>query len=138
MTLATQALTVLAEIDPAQRPALEKRLQAIAADLDGNLVFRPGDLPATHFTRFVIITDEPRDELPVLLAWEVNHDGDAAEYLAEVARKVPSIDRVLEHCRDYPVAGTADVDGWVAWMLARSVRAAAFYTGYRGVPRSQV
>ncbi len=138
MRPATQALTVLAEIDPARRAALEQHLASIAADLDGNLVFRPCDLPATHFTRFVIITDEPRNELPLLLAWEVNHDGEAAEYLALVARKVPSIDRVLEHCRDYPVAGTADVETWVAWMLARSERAAAFYTGYRGVTRSQV
>lgn len=138
MSPPTQALTILAEIEPALRSVLEERLHAIAADLDGNLVFRPCDLPATHFTRFVIIADEPRNELPVLLAWEVNHDGDAAAYLAEVARKVPSIDRVLENCRDYPAAGTADIESWVAWMLARSHRAAAFYTGYRGVPRSQV
>jgi hypothetical protein len=138
MSPATQALTVLAEIDPARRSELEQTLRAIAADLDNNLVFRPCDLPATHFTRFVLITDEPKHELPVQLAWEVNHDGDAADYLAQVARRVPSIDRVLEHCRDYPVAGTADVNRWVEWMLDHSHHAAAFYTGYRGIPRSQV
>jgi hypothetical protein len=138
MQPATQALTVLAEIDPARRPELEACLRAIAADLDNNVVFRPCDLPATHFMRFVLVTDEPRRELPVLLAWESNHDGEAAAYLARIARHVPSIDRVFEHCRDYPAAGTADVDGWVAWMLERSHRAAAFYTGYRGVPRTQV
>lgn len=135
MQPATQALTVLAEIDPARRPELEALLRAIADDLDNNLIFRPRDLPATHFTRFVLITD---DELPVLLAWESNHDGDAGAYLARVARHVPAIDRILEHCRDYPAAGTADVDGWVAWMLDRSHRAAAFYAGYRGVTRTQV
>jgi hypothetical protein len=135
MQPATQALTVLAEIDPARRPELEALLRAIADDLDNNLIFRPRDLPATHFTRFVLITD---DELPVLLAWESNHDGDAGAYLARVARHVPAIDRILEHCRDYPAAGTADVGGWVAWMLDRSHRAAAFYAGYRGVTRTQV
>ena len=138
MQPATQALTVLAELDPARRPEIEACLRAIAADLDTNTIFRPCDLPATHFMRFVLITDEPHRELPVLLAWESNHDGDAAAYLARIARHVPSIDRVFEHCRDYPAAGTADVDGWVAWMLERSHRAAAFYTGYRGVPRTQV
>ena len=138
MQPATQALTVLAEIDPARRPELEACLRAIAADLDNNVVFRPCDLPATHFMRFVLITDEPKRELPVLLAWESNHDGEAAAYLARIARHVPSIDRVFEHCRDYPAAGTADVDGWVAWMLDRNHRAAAFYTGYRGVSRTQV
>ncbi len=138
MQPATQALTVLAEIDPARRPELEATLRAIAADLDTNMIFRPCDLPATHFMRFVLITDEPNRELPVLLAWECNHDGEAEAYLARIARHVPSIDRVFEHCRDYPAAGTADVDGWVAWMLERSHPAAAFYTGYRGVPRTQV
>jgi hypothetical protein len=138
MQPATQALTVLAEIDPARRPELEAVLRAIAAALDTNMIFRPCDLPATHFMRFVLITDEPNHELPVLLAWESNHDGEADAYLARIARHVPSIDRVFEHCRDYPAAGTADVDGWVAWMLDRSHRAAAFYTGYRGVPRTQV
>jgi hypothetical protein len=138
MTTATQALTVLAEIDPARRSELDQTLRAIAADLDANLIFRPCDLPATHFMRFVLVTDEPRHELPVLLAWEVNHDGEAGEFLARVARTVPSIDRVFEHCQGYPIAGTADVEGWVSWMLDHSHRAAAFYTGYRGVPRTQV
>ena len=78
MQPATQALTVLAEIDPARRPELEATLRAIAADLDTNMIFRPCDLPATHFMRFVLITDEPNRELPVLLAWESNHDGEAA------------------------------------------------------------
>ena len=135
MRSATQALTVLAEIDPARAPALEARLRTISDDLDGNTLFRPCDLPATHFMRFVIIVDH---ELPALLAWECNHDGHAPEYLARVAREVPAIDRVLECCRDYPARGTSDVDGWVRWMLDRSHRAAAFYTGYRGVPRTQV
>ncbi|MBV8762608.1 MAG: hypothetical protein JO257_35310 [Deltaproteobacteria bacterium] len=133
---ATQALTILAEIE--NRAELEKVLAAIAADPDDNELFRPRDLPATHFTRFVIVSDEPRNELPPLLAWEVNHDGDATAYLAQVARKVRSIDRVFEHCRDYPVAGAADLDGWVAWMRARNHHATAFYTAYRGVPRSRV
>lgn len=134
---ATRALTILAEIDKAQLTALEDALREIAADLDHNLVFRPRELPATHFMRFVIVTDD-RGELPALLAWEVNHDGTAREYLAQVARKVRGIDRVLEHCVGYPVAGTADIEGWIKWMLARSHRAAAFYTAYRGVPRTQV
>ena len=134
---ATQALTVLAEIDPARRQLLEDRLTAIDASLDGNLVFRPGELPDTHFMRFAIV-DDRAGELPPLLAWEVNHDGEAAQLLARIARKTPSIDRVFECCTDYPAAGCADVEAWLAWMRARSHRAAAFYAAYRGVPRRQV
>lgn len=138
MREATQALTVLAEIEPGPaRALLEQRLAAIAADLDGNPIFRPCELPDTHFMRFVII-DDPRGELSALLAWESNHDGRAADYLAAVARATPAISAVFECCAGYPAEGTAEVDAWVAWMLAHAHRAAAFYAGYRGVPRSAV
>ena len=92
MLEATQALTVLAEIapGPVPRALLDDRLAQIAADLDHNSVFRPGDLPDTHFMRFVII-DDPRGELPALLAWESNHDGATADYLAAVAQATPAI-----------------------------------------------
>jgi hypothetical protein len=137
MRRATQALTVLAEIAPASRALLEQRLAAIAADLDGNAVFRPRELPDTHFMRFVIL-DDALGEFPALLAWESNHDGLAADYLAEVARAAPAITAVFACCLDYPEAGTLDVDTWVDWMLGHAHRAAAFYTGYRGIPRSAV
>ena len=130
---ATQALTVLAEIDPTRRALLDDRLAAIADDLDRNAVFRPRDLPDTHFMRFVIIEDR---ELPALLAWESNHDNDASEYLAAAVRAAPGLDQIFECCCDYPAR--RDDDMRVAWLLDHSVRAAAFYTGYRGVSRAQV
>jgi len=130
---ATQALTIVAEIE--RREDLDRRLAAIADDLAHNAVFRPGELPLTHFMRFVIVEDH---ELPALLVWESNHDRDTRAYLAEVARVAPSIDLVFECCTGYPARPTRDDAARLAWMLERSVRAAAFYTGYRGVPRSQV
>ena len=139
MLEATQALTVLAELDPGPTPRalLEHRLAVIAGDLDGNPVFRPRELPDTHFMRLVIV-DDPRGEFPSLLAWESNHDGRAADYLEAVARTAPSIEAVFECCADYPVAGVRDVSAWVAWMLARARPAGAFYAGYRGVPRTMI
>ncbi len=131
----TQALTVLAEIDPARKAALAATLQVIAQDLDGNAVFRPGALPDTHFTRFVIV-DDNQGELPPLLAWEANHDGAERDYLAKVAAAAPAIDRVFEACPGYP--GTADRERWLVWMTKHSHRATAFYCGYRCVPRRQV
>jgi hypothetical protein len=136
---ATRALTVLAELAPGPMPRalLDHRLAQIAAGLHDNPVFRPGDLPDTHFTRFVII-DDPRGELPPLLAWESNHDGTTADYLAAVAGAAPAIDAVFACCADYPADGVRDIDRWVAWMMARSYPAGAFYTAYRGVPRRTV
>jgi hypothetical protein len=135
---ATQALTVLAEVaDGPPRVLLEQRLAAIAADLTGNAVFRPGELPDTHFMRFVII-DDPRGEMPALLAWESNHDGFTEAYLAEVARGTPSIERVFECCVGYRPGLVHDVDAWVAWMKHKARPAGAFYTSYRGVPRQRI
>jgi hypothetical protein len=136
---ATQALTILAELDPGPTPRalLEHRLAEIAAAPEQGPGFSPGQLPATHFMRFVIV-DDPRGELPSLLVWESNHDGRAADYLAAVARAAPGIDAVFACCADYPRGAIRDVDRWVAWMLARSHRAAAFYAAYRGVPRQTV
>src|SRR5262245_34854568 len=130
---ATQALTVLAPIDPNRRALLDRRLTEIAADPDRNAVFRPRDLPDPHFMRFVIIEDR---ELEPLLAWETNHDGNARTYLAKVCEVAASIDNVFECCVGYPM--TKRDDARVEWLLTHSVRANAFYTGYRGVPRKQV
>jgi hypothetical protein len=131
---ASKALTVIAEIEEDRRRVLDERLQAIAADLDGNPVFRPQELPHTHFMRFVVI--EKDGAFPALLAWETNHDRDAALYLADVLRAAPSIDRVFECCAGYPADGNDEARA--AWLVRHSVRAAAFYTGYRGVPHDQV
>jgi hypothetical protein len=132
MFSATQALTVIAEIDPARRATLDARLRAIGDNVNRNAVFRPRDLPATHFMRFVIVDDA---ELPALLVWESNHDGNASDYLVDIATRCPAIDRVLECCRGYP--GTSS-PAWLRWMLDRSRRSAAFYCAYRGIPRAQV
>ncbi len=135
MKSATQATTVLAEIDPAMLPELRERLTLIGQRTDDNPLFRPMDLPDTHFMRFVLIEDGP-GELRPLLAWETNHDGDRAAYLAAVARTTPAIDNVLDCCVAYP--GTAAGAAWLAWMQARSYRSAAFYAAYRGIPRHRV
>jgi hypothetical protein len=130
---ASQATTLVAPIDPALHQELLERLTLIEQRQDDNRYFRPRELPDTHFMRFVVIDDR---ELAPLLVWESNHDGYAADYLESVRVTTPSIDRVFECCAGYP--GSADRDAWHAWMTARSCRAPAFYTGYRGIPRKRV
>lgn len=139
MRRASTPLTVLAEIDPAQRGVLEDRLRHIHWGVDA---FRPDQLPSTHFTRFVIIDDPtpPAGErLPALLAWECNHDDSIDEYLAEVAAKAPLIDRVFSCCAGYPPGGAAgSFDDWIIWMRERVHRSAAFYTAYGDLSHQQV
>ncbi len=126
MRSATQELTIFAEIDQAQRPELDRRLAKIAADLEGNDVFRPSSISDTHFMRFVIIDDPV---LPALLAWEINHDGDAHTYVAKLP---PSIDHIFECCVGYTPTARA------TWLLQHRQRAAAFYTAYPGVPHREI
>ena len=128
---ATQALTVIAPIDPAKRALLDERLNQISDDIDGNALFRPKDLPHTHFMRFVVI--EGAGEIPALLAWESNHDKRRDEYLALVVHG-SAIERIFECCTRFP----RQLDDQVTWLTEHSHRAAAFYTAYRGVPREQV
>jgi hypothetical protein len=115
-----------------------------------NTTFRPDQLPDTHFMRFVIVEDDlgPDDnKLPTMLVWECNHDGDHDDYLRrcwrtwhEPARsRVPlhlDFDAIFGACVGYPLR--AGEDAWVRWMLAHALRAAAFYSGYRGVAKDRV
>ncbi len=138
MRRSSTPLTVLAEIDHAQRAELEYRLLCIQRGVDA---LRPELLPSTHFTRFVIIDDPTPpegDRLPALLAWECNHDGSIEDYLAEVSRQTPEIDRVFECCVGYPTRGAAGLDEWLLWMRARCHRSAAFFTAYGDLSHEQV
>jgi hypothetical protein len=112
-----------------------------------NDIFRPHQLPDTHFMRFVVVTDErgPVDnKLPWLLVWESNHDGPPVEYLRACQTKALSgedgvhldFDRVFGACVAYP--GLKSGERWIDWMMDHAVRAEAFYSGYRGVPKTRV
>ncbi len=139
MRRASSPLTILAEIDPAMRATLVKRLESIQAG-DDELCLN--ELPDTHFTRFVIIDDDRSagddEPFPALLAWESNHDGAEEDYLFEVASRVPAIDRIFQCCTGYPRRGAESFDEWLPWMKARSHRSAAFFTAYGELTRDQV
>jgi hypothetical protein len=138
MRRASTPLTVLAEIDPDLRDELEYRLLCIHRGIDE---LHPDQLPDTHFTRFVIIDDptpEVGERLPALLAWECNHDGTIDDYLAAVAARAPSIDRVFGCCVGYPTSGACNFDDWAPWIRERSHRSVAFYTAYGDVSHQQV
>jgi hypothetical protein len=138
---ASRALTVVAPIDPVRRPRLVEVLQAIAADLRGNPHFVPEKLEDTHFTRFVIVDDPDcpagEEKLPTVLAWECNHDGRVGAYLRRAHEThAAGFDAIFAACPGYPVGG--DASAFARWMKAHSVPSAAFYCGYRHVPRAEV
>jgi hypothetical protein len=121
----THALTVIAEIDHARRAELEAAIGR----------FKASDLPDTHFTRLVIVDDDDKKELPALLAWESNHDGEVDDYL-RACLDCASLDAVFACCRGYP--GAVEPAAFLRWMTDHSHRAAAFYAAYRDVPKRQV
>jgi hypothetical protein len=131
---ATKALTVIAELVPdlARIRELSMLLEIIGLEPEKNERFKPADVPNTHFMRFLIIGRD-RD-LPALLAWESNYDGDVTEYLAGAVQA--PIDQIFDYCVGYPTGGAEESRIW--WLLEHSIPAQAFYTGYRGVPRTQV
>jgi hypothetical protein len=135
MARASSPLTMLAEVAPDRLEVLRGRLALIGAAPDDNGHFRPGALPDTHFTRFLLIEDA---ELAPLLAWESNFDGEPADYLAAVAAAAPEIDHLFGCCVDYPAGGARDLAPWRAWVTARLHRPAAFYCAYPGVARSRI
>lgn len=117
-----------------------------------NEIFRPDQLDDTHFMRFVIVDDTnpdgtpkvPDNRLPPVLVWECNHDGDPRHYLRKAARKATSgmpgvhldFDAVFGSCKAYP--GVRREEAFVEWMMDHAIRAEAFYSGYRGVPKHRV
>lgn len=111
------------------QPELERRLALIEANHDGNSLFHPSELPRLHFMRFVIIPDA---ELGSLLAWGVDHDGDANEWLRD-AMQVQGLARVLECCAGFP-----GLDAAPAWLLAHRVKAAAQYCAYPRVTAAEI
>jgi hypothetical protein len=130
---ATQALTVFAEIAPARRLELERLLAQIHDHLDDNAVLRPGELPDTHFTRFVIIDDA---KLPALLCWESNHDGKRDDYAIACWRACGAgLAAIFACCVDWDAD---DTESFASWVGRHAVRSEAFYCGYRAVPRAQV
>jgi len=175
-TYASRALTIAAELDGDDKVApLRRTLEIIGTDVVGenphpervaqgravldhagepvrNEIFRPAQLPDTHFMRFVIVDDRlpsgeykvPDNRLPPMLVWECNHDGDPRDYLRKVVQKATSdapgvhldFDAVFGACKAYP--GMKREDAWIEWMMDHAIRAEAFYSGYRGVPKVKV
>jgi hypothetical protein len=138
-----RALTIVAEIDARgeARARLEAALKAIRDDVTGNAVLRPAELPATHFTRWLILSDDdPVEPHPDLLVWESNFDGDLHEYLTGVVAVAPAgIDALFDGCAGYPEGGAVVVpEEVVGWLRARTVRSQAFYAAYRRISRAQV
>jgi hypothetical protein len=137
----SRALTVVAEIDPRateeERDALAIALAMIRDAPDDNPVLRPGYIPDTHFTRWLVLADD-RDELPDLLIWESNHDGRTLDYLeAAVAAVRPGLDQLFACCTGYPGPSAAPEEV-VFWLRTKLVRSNAFFRAYPTVSRNQV
>jgi hypothetical protein len=136
------AFLVLATVVPAAEPRLRALLASMNAEPGiadpGNAVLPFGAFGQLHFARLVLLDDAlqvdletlgyPRKRLPTYLALMGECDGEAGDFLAELAdRARDGLRRIFSHCDGF--AGDADL---LAWMRARQVPASATYVNYLG------
>jgi hypothetical protein len=129
--MSQQALTIVAEIDPARRDELDELLAAIGEHPHYHALMPLGRLPCTHFFRLAVLDNDP--ELPEQLVLESNHDGSRDEYYRLMADKIGAgLDRVFACCKGWPAEGVANFDAFRDFLEERALRAEAFHCGYRG------
>ena len=103
-----------------------------------NTVLPFGAFESLHFARLVLLDDDlqadletlglPRPRLPTCLAFMVDCDGPAREFLADLAQRAgDGLRRIFSHCEGFAPAGDL-----LAWMLAHDSPAAASYVNWVG------
>jgi hypothetical protein len=109
-----------------------------------NLLVPFGQFDRLHFARFLILDDEtldditvygiPRRDFPISLAFLGDCDGEADEFLADLAaRSGDGLRKIFSHCRGF--SGDADL---LAWMHTHSQPSAAAYVNWVGRTVRQV
>src|ERR1700736_3678869 len=106
-------MTVLARIRHGQEPALREVLTEINADMSGNPYWRLPESQLTHFARLVIVS-EPADDQRLLFSSD--HDGTLEEYIAEMVRISPGLERIWSTCEGY------DRNEDFTWFIRRNLQ----------------
>lgn len=128
-------LTVITEIDPSRRAALEQVLAEISLDLLHNAFIPFASVNLLHFASFVIADDKIS---PPLLIFESNFDGTASDYFDELISVAGNgIHKIYECCSNYP-AVKFQPETLKQFLLSRIVRPNAFHIGNVGRPAADI
>lgn len=128
-TIAQNALTVIADVKPGERAALNDKLTEFGRDPDGNAELPLGKIPTLHFSCFVILNEDP--PYPPSLVLESNYDGGLEPHLSRWTDVgLEGLRAIFSHCVGFP--GNATADQVKAYMRQHSAPSAAFYVGCQG------
>jgi len=128
-------------VETSRAEELKKTLEAIQADLHGNVHLRFREIEAVQFASIVIFPpDEKKDEFPCsgpplderryeyYMVWENNIDGKIEPYVDSLLRQFPAgVYAILKCCRDAPAS--ADPAAMKAYLLAHIVKPGAYHVG---------
>jgi hypothetical protein len=140
---------IVAKVKPASVLALRQKLATMAlAGKPGmadpkNALVPFGNYGNIHFARFIVLEenaakdreafDLPVSDLPIYLCFLVDCDGSADALLADMARGLPGLKDIFDHCEGFNPQG--DV---LAWLKAHSVKPSAHYVNWIGRSVDQV
>jgi hypothetical protein len=140
---------IVAKVKPACVAALREKLTTMTltgkpgmADPKNALV--PfGNYGNIHFARFVVLEenaskdraafDLPVSDLPIYLCFMADCDGSADELLARMARGLPGLKEIFNHCEGFDPQGDM-----LAWLKARTVKPSAHYVNWVGRSVNQI
>ncbi len=136
-----EAVTILAKLKPGHRDALGAVLADINSDVEDNEICPFASLQGLHFARFLIL-DEARDiqgrTIAPSLVYAANVDAPHEEHLAQLVALGVRLDRIFEHCADYPTAVERTEQGRLAFLRGHLIPSQAFYVNTVGRPVQQV
>ncbi len=123
-----------APIAPGARPALDRALERIDADVEANPLLPFGRMHGVHFARFAILEDATVDGrvVPASLVYAANVDAPSRDHLAELAGFGAGLDQVWEHCAGYPPTADRRSASRLEFLRRSLIPTAAFYVNTVG------
>ncbi len=129
-------LTVILNIKPEQKQALEDLLNGIGQDIRRNPYLRFPEIETTHFARFVMIGggDLVDRDVQTRLYFSSNFDGNWEDYLDLLVTKAGSgVEAIFSKCQDYPnlpLSDPAFKAKFKNYIRANTLPTTTFYQGY--------
>src|SRR5688500_3985829 len=104
------ALHVVARVRPGRAQMLERVLEELGSDPATNAALPFGRLRDVHFGRLALLPPALASgaaPLPATLVLSTNFDGRLADHIDDVVNVAgEGLDRIFEHCEEYPPAAT--------------------------------
>src|SRR5262245_2480296 len=136
------ALHVVARVRPDRAQALERVLEDLRSDPAGNAALPFGRLRDVHFGRLTLLPPALASggpALPPSLVLSTSFDGRMSDHIDDVVQvAAEGLDRIFEHCEDYPPAGTRNAETRRSYLNRQRERVNAFYVNTVGRRVAQV